>query len=79
MGTEGFLLSRHQEELTSGRRLVAVITHVAAGSIYAVQAAGETISLQQTFVAVITGESRKSAFRANGIGEKLVRPPMIAQ
>lgn len=79
MGAEGLLLSRHQEELTPGRWLAAVIAHVAAGSIHAVSAAGETISPQQALVAVIAGESRKSAFRADGIGEKLVRPSMIAQ
>lgn len=79
MSAEGLLVSRHQVKLAPGRRLVAVIAHVAAGSIHAVRAAGKTVTLQQTLVPVVAGKRRKSTFRAYGVGEELVRPPMVAQ
>lgn len=79
MGAERLFVPRHQVKLASGGRFVAVITHVTAGPIYAIDTAGKTVASQQALVTVVAGKGRESALGADGISEQFVRPPMVAQ
>lgn len=78
MGTERLLVSRHQVQLTSGRRFVAVEAHVAArGS--RMSSARETLAFDKTVVAELAGECWETAFWAYRVGEELVGATMVAQ
>ena len=69
VSTKWFLVSGYQIKLTSGRRLVAVITHIAAGSAIAIRSARETLASKKTIVPVIARKRWKPTLGADGIGE----------
>lgn len=79
MSAKGFLVSCYQIELSSSGGLVTVVAHVSAGSVCAVYSAGETVTTDQTIVAVVTREGRKSTPRTDRVREKLVSSSVVAQ
>lgn len=69
VSTKWFLISGYQIKLTSSRWLVAVITHVAAGSAIAVRSARETLASKKTIVPVVARKRWKPTLGTDGIGE----------